>query len=125
MRRVAPVVCEARFDALMTALGPARLRTLAGDLEARLAGLLGAVVEDAGPRDALIRRTHRDRGAAGTLGFLALAEALERLERVLAGDSGAGAAVAAVRQAHALASDALAKALEAAGLDQAAGRPSL
>jgi chemotaxis protein histidine kinase CheA len=125
VRRVAPVVCEARFDALMSALGASRLQTLAGDLDGRLAGLLGAVAEDAGPRDALIRRTHRDRGAAGTLGFLALAEALERLERVLAGDGGTETAVAEVRQAHVLASDALAKALDAAMLDQAAGRPSL
>jgi chemotaxis protein histidine kinase CheA len=125
MRRVAPVVCEKRFGALMAALGPARLQALAGDLDERLVGLLGAVVEDARPRDALIRRTHRDRGAAGTLGFLALAEALERLERVLAHEGGTGIAVAEVRQAHALASDALAKALDAAGRDQAAGRPSL
>lgn len=120
-----PIVCDLRFAALMAALGAARLRALASDLEVRLVGLLSAVVEGAGSRDAFIRRTHRDRGAASTLGFLALAEALEGLERALAREGGTAAAVAEVRQAQALASDALAKALDAAAADQAAGRPSL
>lgn len=123
-RRVTPVVCEERFNALMSALGAARLQSLAGDLDARLAGLLGAVAQDVDPRDALIRRTHRDRGAAGTLGLLALAEALEHLERRLAQDGDVEPVVTEVRQAHGLASVALARALDAASPDQAAALPS-
>jgi len=121
---VAPVVCEERFVALMSALGAARLRTLAGDLDTRLTGLLSAVTQDAHLRDALIRRIHRDRGAAGTLGFLALADTLEQLERRLAQGDEVGTTLTEVRQAHGLASDALERAVVAASADQAAGRPS-
>ena len=121
---MSPVVCEERFVALMSALGAARLRTLAGDLDMRLTGLLNAVAQDVDLRDVLIRRIHRDRGAAGTLGFLALADTLEQLERRLARGDEVGTALTEVRQAHMLASDTLARAMGAASADQAAGRPS-
>ena len=117
-----PVLCEDRFPALVAALGRPRFADLAEVFSQRLGDLLAALPGAEGARGKLIARTHQIRGAAGTLGLLALAEGLERLEMALA-KPGADSAAAIMRQAtvveldHRAAREALALALAEAERD--------